>query len=803
MFKNYFKIAIRTLWRSKGYAFINILGLAIGITGATLLLTYVNSERSFDKFHTNYERIVRPVFIQGGGAEGDRYFSRVPAIYARTLVDQLPEVEEEVTLTRLSSQFNANVNNVNFTETNYFITTSDVFSVFDFELLQGNEKTALDEPFSMVVTQSQALKFFGTEDVMGKTVDASSYLGNFKITGVMKDLPRNSHLEIGILLGQETLNGTNTADLYGSWSRFSSYSYLLLKENTELTTLSNKANKIAKDNMPSEVVASSSFMFQPLEDIHFHSANIEGDIAAFKGEETYSVIFTVIAIFLIVIAAVNYMNLATSKAVFRAKEIGIRKVVGAIRQQLIFQFLIESFMIAFFALVISVGITDLSMPFFNELTGRTFEFNWSTLLEYLPLLMGITLAIGLLSGIYPALFMTKFKPVSVLKGENVTGSAFNLRKALVVFQFVLSTVFVISTLVVSDQMNFIREKDLGFDKENLLVIDINNGSIRPVFKTMRYELEQIPGVQEVAVASRIPGEWKNINEVEVSSYDQEGEIRDSVKSYYMSFDPNMLSTFNIKLRAGEFFSGNDQSDSTKILINETAAKKFGLENPVGTVVQLAGRGKANYTIIGVLEDFNFQSLHTSLSPLVIGAWNNPNAVIDYFILKTSGNPKPIIDAAGLVHSKFDTRTVMDYHFLDNQLEAFYETEREANVIFIAGASLSIFIACLGLFGLASFTIQKRVKELGIRKILGSSQWGIFFLLSSSFAKQILLSFVIAAPIAYYIMNNWLENFEYRVGIGVGAFLLAGCFTFLVSMLTISYRTIKAVNSNPIDSLRTE
>tara|TARA_R110002074_G_scaffold353247_1_gene524959 strand:- start:204 stop:1262 length:1059 start_codon:yes stop_codon:yes gene_type:complete len=352
-------------------------------------------------------------------------------------------------------------------------------------------------------------------------------------------------------------------------------------------------------------------------------------------------------------------------------------------------------------------------------------------------------------------------------------------------------------------MNFIREKDLGFDKENLLVIDINNGSIRPVFKTMRYELEQISGVHEVAVASRIPGEWKNINEVTVNSNDQLGEVRDSVKSYYMSFDPNMLSTFNIKLKSGEFFSGNDQSDSTKVVINETAAKKFGLENPVGTVVQISGNNTANYTIIGVLEDFNFQSLHTSLSPLVIGAWNNPNAIIDYFILKISGDPKSIVDAAGLVHSKFDTRTVMDYHFLDNQLETFYETEREANVIFKVGASLSIFIACLGLFGLASFTVQKRIKELGIRKILGSSQWGIFLLLSSSFAKQILLSFIIAVPIAYYIMNNWLQNFEYRVGIGVGSFLLAGFFTFLVSMLTVSYRTVKAVNSNPIHSLRTE
>lgn len=802
MLKNYFKIAVRTLWKNRAYAFINIVGLAIGISGATLLLTYVNSERSFDKFHSKSERIVRPIYIQEGN-EGERYFSRVPAIYTSTLAQQLPEVESETTLIRLSSQFNASVNNVNFTESNYFITTSNIFSVFDFELLQGDEKTALDEPFSMVVTQSQAIKFFGTEDVMGKTIDAPSYFGTFKVTGVMKDLPQNSHLVIDILLGREFLPNDNASALYDSWLRFSASSYLVLQKNTDLAAFSEKANKVAKENLPSEVATSVNFMFQPLEDIHFHSAFIEGDIAAYKGKESYSIIFVVISIFLMVIAAVNYMNLATSKAVFRAKEIGIRKVVGAIRQQLIAQLLIESFMIAFAALIISVGITDLTMPFFNELTGRVFEFNWRTLSEYLPMLTGITLGIGLLSGIYPAFFMTKFKPTTVLKGENVSGGTFNLRKALVVFQFVLSTVFVISTLVVSNQMHFIQEKDLGFDKENLLVIDINNGSIRPVFKTMRNELEQIPGVQKVAVASRIPGEWKNINEVEVNPFGNDGTVKDSIRSYYMSFDPNMLSTFNMKLKEGDFFSGNDQSDSTKILINETAAKRFGLESPVGTVVQLRGNNVANYTIIGVLEDFNFQSLHTSLSPLVIGAWNNPNAIIDYFILKISGDAKPILEAAGLVHSKFDTQTVMESHFLDNQLEVFYQTEKEANVIFTVGAGLSIFIACLGLFGLASFTVQKRLKELGIRKILGASQWRIFLLLSSSFTKQVLLSFLIATPIAYYIMHNWLQNFEYRIGIGIGVFLLAGLSTFLVALLTVSYRTLKAANSNPVDSLRTE
>ena len=473
------------------------------------------------------------------------------------------------------------------------------------------------------------------------------------------------------------------------------------------------------------------------------------------------------------------------------------------RQQLVAQFLTESLMITLISLILSIGITDITMPFFNELTGRSFAFNLSTLLDYAPLLLFIAITIGLLSGIYPAVFMTKFKPVKVLKGEQATGGSFNIRKALVVFQFVLSTVLIISTLVVANQMSFIRNKNLGFNQENLLVIDINNGAIRPLFKSMRNEFSQIAGVSEVAVASRIPGEWKNINEVNVNILDGDGLKKDSIGSYYMSFDTNMLSTFDMELKDGEFFSGNDQSDSTKILINETAVKRFGLTNPIGAIVELEGRGKGAYTIIGVMKDFNFQSLHSSLEPMVIGAWNNPNAIIDYFILKITGDPKPIIESANAVHSKFDTRTVMEYHFLDDQLTNFYEAERQASVIFKIGAGLSIFISCLGLFGLASFTVEKRIKELGIRKVLGASEWSLFYLLSSSFSKQIILSFLIASPIAYFIMQNWLQNFEYRVSLGVGVFLIAGIGTLLIAILTVSYRAIKAAHSNPVHSLRSE
>lgn len=802
MFKNYFKIAFRTLWKNKAYAGINILGLAISIAGASLLLTYVNSELSFDRFHGKAKRIIRPIVIQLT-EEGDRYFASNPAVYVAKLAEEMPEIQDYVNLVRLSGQFNVLVDNQAFTAREYFFSSSKFFKIFDYKLIKGNVATVLDEPYSIVLSEQMAIKLFGSLDVIGRSIESPQSSGNFKITGVMADLPDNTHIDVDILISDNSIDQDNWNNVYLSWSSFSATSYLLIKDNVDLNLFSTKANEIADKNFPEEISPYVNFDFQPLLDIHFGSAHIERDIAMNKGDQSYIKIFVSISVFLLVIAAVNYMNLATSKAIFRAKEIGVRKVIGAQKSQLAFQFFIESFVITSIAMLLSIGLMDLSMPLFNQLTGKSFDFSLNTLMEYLPLVLSITALIGLLAGVYPAIFMTRFKPVDVLKGEKVTGGAFNVRKGLVVFQFVLSTVLIISTLVVSNQMGFISSMNLGFDKENLLVIDINNGAVRPVFKTMRSEFEQISGVTEVAVASRVPGEWKNIDEVAVSTLNAAGEIKDSIGSYYMSFDPHVLSAFNMKLKEGSFFTGSDQSDSTKILINETAAKRFGLVNPIGEIVTVSGRGSANYTIIGVIEDFNFKSLHTPLEPLVIGAWNNPNSIIDYFILKISGDPKPIIEAATAVHTKFDNRTVIEYHFLDSQLASFYEKEQEASTIFKLGAGLSIFIACLGLFGLVSFTLQRRRKELGVRKVLGAGEWKLFFLLSTSFGKQILLAFIIASPLAYYLMHQWLRGFEYRVGLGIGTFLLAGFSVLLLAMITVSYMSLKAANSNPVSSLRSE
>lgn len=800
MLKNYFKTAFRSLWRNRGYAFINILGLAIGITGAMLLLTYVQDENSFEEAHLNRERIVRPITVQKN-SEPNRYFAGNPMVMAKTLVDELPEVEAQTYLIQyLGGQFNLRINDQRFTERYYAVTDNDHFKVFTYDFIAGNPDEALKNPFEIVLSEQRAIAFFGKTDVIGEMLEAPN-TGQFKVVGVYKDPPTNSHLRLQMMISPSfTGNRWNTVE--NLWTSFGGASYLLLAEGTDKVAFAEKANAIVKERLPEGISDLIDFEYQSLTDLHFESAHIERDFAENKGDSSYLVIFIILSAFLLLIASVNYMNLATSKAVFRAKEIGIRKVVGAGKAQLITQFLTESFLITALATLISIGLLDLLMPSFNAITGKAYEFNFETLSEYAPLLAVLTITVALMSGLYPAFFMTRMQATHVLKGENKAKGSFRIRQALVVFQFVLGIFMIIATLVVNNQMDFIKEKNLGFDQSNLLVLDINNGAVRPVFKTMRNELSQITGVEGVSVTSRVPGEWKNIHEVNIEW--THNDAPDSADVYIMNFDEYALDVFDFELLQGDFFTGNDTGDSTKILINEAAAKLLGFEQPIGEHIDLSVRGgKSANQIIGVVKDFHFQSLHSNIEPIIIGAWNNPASIIDYFTIKYAGDPTALIPALQNVHEKFDNRTVMEYHFLDQQLELFYQSEAQANTIFRIGAGLSIFIACLGLLGLVSFTVQKRVKELGIRKVLGASEWTLFYLLSGSFVKQVLVAFVLASPVAFYMMTNWLQNFEYKVTIGVGVFIMAALATLVIAIATVSYRSYRAAHSNPVDSLRSD
>ena len=797
MLKSNIKVAYRSLKRNKVHATINVLGLAIGIAFSCMLYLYVSQELTYDQYHTKSDRIYRALLLDKRNPDQPRTYGSNPPPMGPALIEDMPEIENAARLIRPSGQVVFSVNNRNFQERDWFIADQSIFEILDFEVLDGDLSTALAEPNTVVLTASAAIKYFGTSDVVGREIERGATNG--KITAVLRDHPANSHLQFAILVSNVT-SDENWQRYLSDWQTYGAYTYVLLKEGTSIDQLHAKTSEFEKLRF-GPFAPVFSIDFQSITDIYMKSANIEFGIEESQGKMDYIYIFTSMGLFILLIACINYLNLATATAVFRVREIGIRKAIGAYKKQLRGQFLTESFMITLLAMILAIGIMDLTFPFFNGITGTQFDITFSTLLEYLPLILGLSLLIGLLAGSYPAFYLSRFRPIEALRNQTSGGSAF-LRKGLVIFQFVLTIVMLVSTLVVQGQLNYVRELDMGFDKEKLLVIDINSSNVRAQFQTMKNEFEQIAGVANVGVSSRVPGEWKNITTAYFRKAN--GDPNDSLRTYFMGFDEDMLSTFKFELVAGEFFKPNQIVDSTGILLNETAVKALGLSNPVGsTLIASTGQQKVRTRIVGVLKDFHFQSLHQKVAPLIVGSWNNPIRVIDYFTLKVSGDMAEVITAANVIHEKFDDRSPMEYHLLTDQLEIFYEEEQKAGMIFQMGAALSIFVACLGLFALASFTASKRKKELGIRKILGAGHAGLFLLLSSTFAKQVGIAFLIASPLAYYMMSNWLAAFEYHVALGVGTFLLAGILAFAVAILTVSYRSIRVIKSNPVESIRQE
>ncbi len=801
MLRNYFKVAIRTLLRNRGYATINIFGLALGIAGATMLMMYVSNELSFDKQHRDAAFTYRLITELSDGDSRSYAANFTPL--ASVLEEEVPEVEEVMSIYQNRSQINFRMGDQRITEESWYMADQNFFEFFDFELIEGDKASVLASPKSIVLSESLAHKYFGDKDPVGQLIDEFDW-GELKVTGVFKDIPENSHLQFDLIIDRHFRNDEMWLEQMADWERPRAHTYVKVRAVDGVKALESKMPSLLEKYI-GERSATTAIGFQKLTNIHFGSAAIELGLDDNKGSASDMYIFSSIALFLLVIAAVNYTNLATSKAMFRSKEIGVRKVVGAHKSQLAIQFLAESVVITFMALVLAIGLIDLTLPYFNGITGRSFQMDIASIGEFLPILLLTALVVGLFSGIYPAFFVTRFQPAKVLKGTATSEGKASLKRFLVILQFGLSIVMIIATLVISGQMDYIRKSDPGFTTEGVLVVDINSAYSRRDFKQVKTAFEAIPGVKKAAAASRVPGEWKRINEVELTT-SLEGELLNPVQSFYMSFDADVQEVFNFELQDGNYFSGDDAADSAKVLLNATAVKTLGLENPLGSMVRVKRTEERtiNAQVIGVVEDFKFESFHSNIAPLVIGSWNNGIRSIDYYALKLETKELAgIIEEVTEVHNRFDPATTIEYNFLDTQLERKYAAEKRANSIFRAGAGLSILVACLGLFGLASFTVQRRTKELGIRKVLGASHWNIFYLLSSSFTKLIFIALLVAVPVAYLLMNNWLNSFAYRMPLGADKFILAGLSTIVLAVLTISYLSVKAVLTNPVDSLRSE
>lgn len=812
MFKNYFKIAWRNIRNQKLYALINIFGLATGIACCLLILLHVQDELSFDAFHEKADRIYRVVETRSQADQNEFRTTYLMGAVGPAMVSELPEVTEAV---RLFRGWRLTIKNAEpgLIMRDYFLADPSFFNLFDFKLTSGDAQSALVEPNSVVLSAPLAKKLFGEEDPTGKflKIEAEDFpeFGEppFKVTGVLQELPYNSHLQFELLMSMSTIDRFDDFKNYAnSWNAGFAITYLLTDETASLAKLDAHLEELNKEHRSEEIASARKLSLQPFKDIHFYSAHIQGEYNSHEGELTYVYIFAAIAFFILLIASINYMNLATARSMRRAKEVGLRKVVGAARKQLVLQFLGESILTTFVAMLVAIGLIELVLPFAPDVAGKSLSLQNHLSGPLLIVLLALVVLIGMISGAYPAFYLARYKAIPVLKGTARTGfGEAILRRVLVVTQFSLSIIMIAATLVVYNQLDFMRSKNLGYDQERLAVIDINHDDVQRNFLTVKAELQRHPNVQSIAVSSRVPGDWKNfrgINVVKAGAPESE-----TTPMNFNGVDDDFLQTYKIELVQGRNFSRQLASDSTAIILNETAAKQLFSGSPLDEVIEVPDRNFTGH-VVGVVKDFHYHSLHQKIDPMVLGfmpaSGRHPLHGIDYFTVRLgSGNLQETIDYLTQVHSQFDPVNPIELAFLEDWLLVSYQKDERVGNLFGLAAGLAIVIACIGLLGLASFMAEQRTKEIGVRKVLGATVANVATLLSKDFVKFVLLANLIAWPVVWFAMNKWLENFAYRIGIAWWIFLLAGGVALVIALLTVSTQAIRAALANPAEALRYE
>ncbi|MFC1898572.1 ABC transporter permease [Candidatus Cloacimonadota bacterium] len=778
MFKNYLKVAFRNLTRKKGFSFINITGLAIGIAICILIMLWVQDEYNFDRFNEKSDNVYRILFsyISNGNT---RQHWRTPPPMAGTINEKYPEIQDAARFHNEGMVLLSVGDKKLKVQAGY--TDNNIFNIFTLPFVQGDPAHALTDPNSAVISQEMSEIFFPNEAALGKTITINNDL-ELTVDGVLAELPAGSHLEFDFLMQFSRLPEVMGYGGEDDWGDFGFNTFVLLSENASTTAVAEKINTCIDEIMPE---MGREFYLQPLSKIHLY--NLDGS----PGMMIYIYIFSSIAIFILLIACINFMNLSTARSMQRSREIGVRKVVGAVRNQLKLQFLSESILLAFLALALAVVFVELLMPVFNQLTDKQLVFNLFSS-EMLISLLGITAFTGLISGLYPAFLLSAFKPVSVLKGSKQSSSS-AFRKALVVFQFTLSIILIFSTIVVSKQMNFIRSRNLGFNKENVVYLPLNNVFFEKS-DALKTELMKNPNILSVTRTSSQLGlypKWSmTIREWEGNAGQQELNLP------LISCDKDFVNTFGLEIVQGEFYTKDSYGDEEEFewILNETAVRMAGIENPIG-------KSFAEGVIKGVVKDFNFRSLRDNIQPLALVAvpeWDNHVAI------KISGKDVPAtLEFIEKVSSEIAPDFLFEYNFLDDEFDGLYRTEIRLGKLFNYFAFFAIIISCLGLLGLSSFMIQQRTKEIGVRKVLGSSVMQVVQLLSTDFTKWVFLANLIALPVAYMIMHKWLQSFAFKADIGVIVFLVSGGATLLISFLTVSFQTLKAANSNPVNALKYE
>ena len=809
MIKNYLKIAYRNLVKYKFISFINIFGLTVGLACCMLILTYILNELSYDKYQPNADRVYRVTrtFLNAETKAVSLTLSTISPPFAPLLKNDFGEIED-ITRTISNGTTPMKYEEKMFNEDNVMFADDHFFNFFKADVVKGDPKRALADPYTLMMTEEIAKKYFGNDEPMNKMIRIN--LGNyfdFKVTGVYKTFPSNTHFHPDIMLSFNTLNDTliyGAENLRTNWGNNSFFTYIRLPNQYDPKKLEAQFPAFVDKHMADQYTtikpSQGTYLgLQKLTDIHLRShtdyeAEENGDI-----KRVY--IFSAIALFILLIACINYMNLSTSRSTLRAKEIGIRKVAGAERKEIVFQFLSESILVSYISLLLAIGLTWLALPWLNKVSGQNLTIDILLKWQIIVPLLLIPFLVGIISGIYPALFMSSFQPIKVLKGFLKVGGGISFRKALVTLQFAISIILIIATGIVFWQMRYMQNKILGFDKEHIVTVPYAT-QLNDKYEAFRNELLTNSNIKNVGRSSRIPtGRLLDAMGARMESADTLAPVNVDIK--FVSADHDFISTYGIKVLAGRGFSRDYGRDTSAFLINEAAAKILGFKNYADAVGKNFGYGNRRGKLIGVFNDFHFESLHQKITPLVLLV---PRGAGSYgrISIKISGSNIPAaLDRIESTWKNFLPDTPYQYAFLDENFSRLYEAEQRQKTILIIFASLAIFIACLGLFGLSAFAIMQRLKEIGIRKVLGADTSTIVALLSKDFLKLVAFAAIPAFVVSWYFMNKWLENFAYRISMPWWMFLTAGILAAVIALITISFQAIKAALTNPVKSLRTE
>ena len=800
MFTSYLRSALRNISKNKFFSGINILGLSIGLACCILMYLFIQNELSYDRFHKHATRIYRITSI-ADGPNGKSNLAVTPAPWAPIMKKDFPEIQQFVRVLKDEKSNLGEKGKPHFNEADLLYADSTFFDVFSFSLKEGNQNAALQAPNSIVLTRTAAKKYFGDQNAIGKTLEVNSFGRNFtvQVTAIADDLPANSHMQFNGLISLQTLG-----DISNLWAFHMFQSYLLVNTVNESQQLQHKFPDFVKKYIANNPQADGmqEIFLQPLTSIHLHS-QMTGELGV-NGDSTYVYVFTGIAMFILLIACFNFTNLSTARSITRAKEVGLRKVAGALKPQLIKQFLGETVIVALISLLIAIGLARLALPLLNQLAERQLELNLFKNYQLLLLFVALIAFVGILAGLYPAAVLSAFRPIEVLKGKfKSSGKGVSFRKGLVTLQFVVSIALVACTILVMQQLRYLKNKDVGFEKDNVMIVPIPGNSDSTKLQTLKNNLAINQKIKSLAAASSVPGTFVPINQVNDGNID----LTKAVSMQMLFTDPSFVSTMKMKIIAGRDFSDSYATDrSSGFLINEEAVKKLGWSSPeqaIGKPFQWVQPTQVlkSGTVIGVVKNFNITPLKSAIQPLVMHY--NAMRFRYLYVRFQQADARQLISSIEKNYKSIFPEQTFEYSFLDDTLNSLYAREANLGRIFTSFSFLAIFIACLGILGLSLYSIQQRVKEIGIRKVLGASVAGISTELIKDFVKPVLIAAIIATPIAWYAMNRWLEAFAYKIQISPWVFVITTLMVLMIALLTMSIQSVKAALSNPVKSLRTE